>query len=269
MCKCIMTVINTTCAPTIHFKTLNPHLDHAMFDAIFCTEGNPYLYRCGHCQVSSFGVGGTNGHAIFWGEESKETPNYQAIFLRKLKEYRPPVIADGTNPKNWEWSGPGFDWKDDAKYTVKLEKEVTGEFCVKYERQEELEIEVPEFYSVTGTHNEWQDDRMMEGDVPGMYYVVVEVPDSGSLDFRVMVEGDNERLIGPDIEACRKRTAPIQGPEKDLTTFWRASGSPNSLLRIELYAPAKGKRFISWMRERDEDGGWGGGIAAEGEAEIE
>nr|AQS99211.1 type I polyketide synthase [Gambierdiscus excentricus] len=274
MCKCVMTVIKTKCAPTIHFKTLNPHLDHAMFDAIFCTEANPYLYRCGHCQVSSFGVGGTNGHAIFWGEETREAPNYQMLFYKKMKECPAQIIADGTNPKNWEYSGPGFDWKDESKYTVKIEKDLTSDaFVVKWEKQEEGEIEVPEFYSITGTHNEWQDDRMMEGDVPGLYYVVVEVPDSGSLDFRIMAEGDQERSIGPDIEACTKKTAQIRGPEKDLTTFWRAAGPKNSLLRVELYAPAKGKRFLTWLREKDEDGEWGatlrGTAAAEGEAEVE
>jgi len=274
MCKCVMTVIKTKCAPTLHFKTLNPHLDHALFDAIFCTEANPYLYRCGHCQVSSFGVGGTNGHAIFWGEETKEAPNYQALFLRKLKEHPPPIVADGSNPKNWEYGGPGFDWKDEAKYSVRIEKDLAGDgFTVRYERQEEIEPEVPEFYSITGTHNDWQDDRMMEGDVPGLYYVVIEVPSSGSVDFRFMAEGDVERRIGPDVEACTKRTSPVVGPERDMTTFWRAAGRANSLLRVELYAPAKGKRFVTWLRERDEDGGWGatirGGTATERDTEME
>merc|ERR1719353_169890 len=61
-------VTKNTSAPTIHLKTLNPHLDHAAFDAIFTSEATKYMYPMGHCQVSSFGVGGTNGHAIMWGK---------------------------------------------------------------------------------------------------------------------------------------------------------------------------------------------------------
>merc|ERR1719210_1394587 len=47
MNKCVMVVIKAICAPTIHLKTLNPHLDHSAFEAIFCTEVNPYKYKQG------------------------------------------------------------------------------------------------------------------------------------------------------------------------------------------------------------------------------
>merc|ERR1719434_325130 len=35
MNKCVMVVMKITCAPTLHLKTLNPHLDHAAFDAVY------------------------------------------------------------------------------------------------------------------------------------------------------------------------------------------------------------------------------------------
>merc|ERR1719401_67240 len=86
MCKCTLIVHHTKCAPTLHLKTLNPHLDHTKFEAIFCTETNPYKYRQGHCQVSSFGVGGANGHAIFWGQEhTQQEVDYSKVFMNKLK----------------------------------------------------------------------------------------------------------------------------------------------------------------------------------------
>merc|ERR1719362_1211506 len=100
MNKCVMVVMKITCAPTIHLKTLNPHLDHAAFDAIFTTEHNPYKYKQGHCQVSSFGVGGTNGHAIFWGEGYKPPPDYRRIMVEKYSK-TPKIIADGNNPADW------------------------------------------------------------------------------------------------------------------------------------------------------------------------
>merc|ERR1719464_2684986 len=97
MNKCVMVVIKITCAPTQHVKTLNPHLDHAAFDAIFITEGNPYKYKQGHCQVSSFGVGGTNGHAIFWGKGFEPEVDATQLFFKKLMVMPPPIIQDGSN----------------------------------------------------------------------------------------------------------------------------------------------------------------------------
>merc|ERR550514_1703020 len=105
MVKCVMVVKKAKCAPTIHFKTLNPHLDHAAFDAFFCTEMNPYKYKQGHCQVSSFGVGGTNGHAIFWGEGHKKLPDVRMLFLKKLTGAKAKVQVEGSDPANWMSSG--------------------------------------------------------------------------------------------------------------------------------------------------------------------
>merc|ERR1712190_392017 len=97
MNKCVMVVIKIVCAPTQHLKTLNPHLDHAAFDAIFITELNPYKYKQGHCQVSSFGVGGTNGHAIFWGECFKPPVDHKRKLMQKLMGASAPIVADGRN----------------------------------------------------------------------------------------------------------------------------------------------------------------------------
>merc|ERR1719282_2122477 len=68
ICKCVIQCKYCKCCPTLHLRTLNPHLEHAAFDAIFQTEGACYTYLQGHSQVSSFGFGGSNGHGVFWGE---------------------------------------------------------------------------------------------------------------------------------------------------------------------------------------------------------
>merc|ERR1719464_1228405 len=119
----------TTCAPTQHLKTLNPHLDHASFDAIFISEHNPYKFKQGHCQVSSFGVGGTNGHAIFWGRKFDEVQkDYTKMFLRKMLSSPPPMVQDGSNPADWDFRGLSYDAQPGEKYTVTFSKDdVTGE----------------------------------------------------------------------------------------------------------------------------------------------
>merc|ERR1712113_69812 len=118
MNKCIMTVIMGTCVPTIHLKTLNPHLDHTAFDAIFISEHNPYKYKQGHCQVSSFGVGGTNGHCIFWGQQEKPDPDLRKQFLKKIQKSAPPILAEGRSAAEWEYKGMSYSPKPGEKYKI-------------------------------------------------------------------------------------------------------------------------------------------------------
>ena len=40
------------------------------FVAVFNSDLNSYYYSQGIVHVSSFGFGGTNAHAIFWGEDT-------------------------------------------------------------------------------------------------------------------------------------------------------------------------------------------------------
>jgi len=249
MNKCVMVVISIVCAPTIHLKTLNPHLEHAAFDAIFCTETNPYKYKQGHCQVSSFGVGGTNGHAIFWGKGKDVEKDYSKIFFKKLTESPPPIVQDGSNPADWEFNGLPYDSQPGDKYKITFSKDdVTGEERFKYEKQEEdWAAQPPEFYCTTGNHNEWGEDRMIEGDVPFLFYQEIAVPPNGTLEMRILVEGDEGRTIAPE-ETTSRRLTPIKGPAKDLQTSWLVKGDPDSLVRIELLAPPKGPYSVTWLK---------------------
>lgn len=250
MVKCIMVVLKTKCAPTIHLKTLNPHLDHAAFDAIFITEPNPYKYTRGHCQVSSFGVGGTNGHAIFWGEDLSPVLalDPQKLLLAKLYRQTPTLIADGPNPADWDFSGPDFRSKPGDKYVISIEKDpITGEVPIRWIKADPT-ADRPEFYSVTGNHNDWAEDRMIEGDVPNVHYSDVEIPDAGALEFRFLVEGDQSRALGPIEHNCTRRTTPMDDVKKDCTTSWLVNGEPGDVVRIELLAPPLSPPVVNWLK---------------------
>lgn len=252
MCRCILTVQHGKCPPTLHFKTLNPHLDHAQFDAIFCNEPNPYLYKQGHCQVSSFGVGGTNGHGIFWGVQEEDQPDYKELFMKKIKVYQEPVQANGPNPENWHYTGMPFEVKDNEQITVYYSRDpVNKAETVRFEVSEAAEPEPPaEYYCTSGNHNEWSEDRMMDGEVAGLFFQDVEVPPSGVLEFRILAEGDKDRAIAPEEKGTTKRTAPIQGPGSGLEGYWSAKEEPEAVVRIELMIPAKGPRSITWITLR-------------------
>merc|ERR1712187_19132 len=250
---CVMVVIKITCAPTQHFKCLNPHLDHAAFDAIFISEHNPYKYKQGHCQVSSFGVGGTNGHAIFWGEGYTPPIDVRKIFLNKMACGKGNILTDGSDASQWESKGLSFNPEPGEKYNVIYSKNpVTNEECLIYEKQEpEVDVEPIEFYSITGNHNDWGEDRMIEGDVPGVWWTDVEIPEEGELEFRFLAGGEANAAIGPEI-TTKKKTGPIKGPAADITARWVISGKEGDLVKIEFFAPADPKlsslRTITWFK---------------------
>ncbi|CAK9105059.1 Highly reducing polyketide synthase srdA (HRPKS sdrA) (Polyketide synthase gene cluster 6 protein pks-6) (Sordarial biosynthesis cluster protein srdA) [Durusdinium trenchii] len=192
MNKCILIVMHAMALPTQHVKTLNPHLDHAAFDAIYTTEHTVYKYAQGHCQasaerchasrvcrlsrpvaataalpqVSSFGVGGTNGHAIFWGEKAQPDVDFRRVFLKKIMRATPPIVTEGTtDPALWDYRGLDYKANMGDSYKVCLEKDpLTGEETVTFEK-EQVKEDPAEFYGTTGNHNDWDVDRMQEGNV--------------------------------------------------------------------------------------------------------
>jgi polyketide synthase-associated protein len=257
MNKCVMVVIKITCMATQHVKTLNPHLDHAAFDAIFCVEHLPYKYKQGHCQVSSFGVGGTNGHAIFWGEGYKPPPDYRRQLMDKVKKLSgSKIIVNGNDPSTWEYSGIAYDSKPTDNYAVVFTKDpITGQEVLRYEKTvvEEEEVDPIEFYSTTGNHNDWSEDRMMEGDVAGLWYQELEIPEGGKLEFRIMGEGDTTKMIGPESTTDKRIGCKIMGPSSNISTSWVVNGAEGAAVRIEFFAPlstSKGAepiRSISWI----------------------
>jgi len=251
MNKCALIVMNIICAPTQHLKCLNPHLDHAAFDAIFNTEATPYLYTAGHCQVSSFGVGGTNGHAIFWGEKFEPPVDPKKRLAEKLMHATTPIIADGPNPQDWEYSGPPFDLKPGERCKVVYTKDpVTGEDEVRFERQQVVADEPAQFFCVTGSHNDWADDRMDDGEAPGVFVHEVYMPTDGMLEFRILADGDQDKAIGPE-ETTESRSAALVGPGPEVRTSWVVKGAPNACVRIEFVnltsASGQAVRSITWF----------------------
>eukprot|EP00930_Biecheleria_cincta_P026021 TRINITY_DN18413_c0_g2_i1.p1 TRINITY_DN18413_c0_g2~~TRINITY_DN18413_c0_g2_i1.p1 ORF type:complete len:955 (-),score=189.61 TRINITY_DN18413_c0_g2_i1:188-3052(-) len=251
MNKCILIVLHAMCQPTLHLKTLNPHLDHAAFEAVYSTEPLAYKYSQGHCQVSSFGVGGTNGHAIFWGERPQPAVDFRKVFLRKIMKATPPIVTQGSaDPATWDYKGLAHKAQEGDCYKVYLEMDrLTGEETVTFEK-EAVKDDPAEFYATTGNHNDWDSDRMQEGDVPGLYFQEIPVPDEGTLEFRILVEGDSDKNIGPE-ETTSHRLVPIKGPSADVRTSWLVTGTPGSVIRVEFLTSTKDlhwkQRSISWL----------------------
>lgn len=251
ICKCVLQCKHAKCLSTLHLRTLNPHLEHAAFDAIFQTENANYAYFQGHSQVSSFGFGGSNAHGIVWGENIHYQPDMHKLFQKKIQERPPPQVRVlGKDPDEWEADFPDSRTiKKGAKFHISINPNDSSE-AIKWEMVEDGPDEDAEeedaFYSLTGNFNEWSDDRMAPGDIDGVHTATVEVPDSGILEFRILKDGEDTEVIGPQSLESSSRTEAIIGPEKGLKNKWVISGAPGQEVVID-FLSKRGQRSILWV----------------------
>jgi acyl transferase domain-containing protein len=245
--KCCLSITRARAMPTNHCHTLNPHLEAAAFTAFFSVEAMCFPSPAGHAQVSSFGFGGTNGHGILWGSDANRGADLPAQMMKRIASMKPPEVrAYGRNPDEWE-----SDWVDrDVRPGDKVALVVTDEKpsetsikAIKVESPEEEEV----FYSITGDFNSWSSERMSEGEIHGLYTTTVEVPPSGSFEFRFLEQGDEKKVVCPQTPLCSKRIVPIMGPSSQLTNSWLISGVPGSEMQIELLVQ-KTRKSVMWLQ---------------------
>lgn len=247
--RCVLQVSRTRTVPGLHLNVMNPHLDHGTdFECRINNENQIFPYSQGHTQVSSFGFGGTNGHMIFWGRNiygSTISPSKR--FVDKLKTAPlPRIIAKGKNPADWESDWPDPNGKPGEIYSITFTK---GEedAPVKWEK-EEPEDTPKAWYALTGNFNSWSDDRMREGDIDGLWLLDCDVPQSGVLEFRVLENGESEKVIAPAKPKCTSRNAKLLGPSPDLKGSWAIEASPGSSVQVEVLINKELKSVI-WMKK--------------------
>merc|ERR1712187_248863 len=174
MCKYVLQCKHAKCLTTLHLRTLNPHLEHAAFDAIFQTENANYAYIQGHGQVSSFGFGGSNGHGIFWGHNILIEEDYDLMARKRIKKRAAPEVRVlGKDPEEWDADFPDLrSLKPGAKISATLNKDDDPDEKIKWEVVQDgpdpgADEDDESFYTICGNFNNWEEDRMASGDVPG------------------------------------------------------------------------------------------------------
>jgi len=253
MVKCVLELKQAICMPTLHVHQLNPHLEHAAFTAFFSTETSMFKYQQGHAQVSSLGFGGSNGHAVFWGKNAHQTINVEAQIVKRLAQMSPPEVRPiGDGPDDWEAEIPEPDAGPDDVYTIGMSPDDPPNAAMKWVKVEPADSgdhaddDDDAFYSITGNFNSWADDRMESGDFPGVHSVTVEIPPSGTLEFRFLKEGDSDKALAPAVPKCAKRSCHIVGPENGLTNTWMIIGTAGCEVQIDLVV-RKSIRAITWI----------------------
>lgn len=256
--KCINQCRNAKCAPTLHLRTLNPHLEHAKFDALFETEPAAFAYTSGNCQVSSFGFGGTNAHGIFWGKSSVINQDVERLWMRKLLSRPPPEVRPmGQNYDDWEADFPDTRlMRKGVKFSLSIGPDEGNEplrWDIADDRQAEID-EMEATFAVVGNFNGWDAEEavpMEDAEVPGVHRITLEVPAGGKLEFHLLKGGRADQVVCPEQDDCTRKVAKIIGPEKDLKNKWVIHAQEGRQVRIELFNRA-GRRTIVWIIERSE-----------------
>merc|ERR1712066_252966 len=153
----------------------------------------------------------------------------------------------GDDPDKWEADLPGADHKPGDVYSIFISSEDPADVPVRWVKEDKPEEEDEDAaFSIVGNFNSWEEDRMAPGDVSGQFVTNVTVPSEGILEFRILKDGDPDKVIGPSVPKCSKKSAPIKGPEKGLTNSWLVKMQGDSELQIELLC-LKGKYSIVWF----------------------
>merc|ERR1711870_3467 len=173
-------------------------------------------------------------------------------FRRKLKKRsQPEVRVIGKDPSEWDADFPDLQkLKPGSKISVTINKEDKNEEKVKWD----IDRDGPEikeddddcFFSICGNFNDWEDDRMAAGDVPGVHTATIETPDSGVLEFRFLKDGEKDQVLAPATDSCEKKTEAIQGPAKGLTNKWSIQSQAGSEVKIELFFRGS-MRALLWL----------------------
>jgi polyketide synthase-associated protein len=254
MVKCILQCERARCLSTIHLRTLNPHLEHTKFDAIFQTEGACYAYIQGHSQVSSFGFGGTNGHGVFWGINHAEVPDPETAFKQKLaKRPHPEVRPFGKNYDDWEADFPDTRaYRKGATFSVTIKDKEESESVKWVLKNDGPDFDAEDedtFFAITGNFNSWEDDRMAAGDAPGVHTVTVEIPDAGIIEWRFLMNGEKAQVLAPATNKCDRKTETIIGPAQSLTNVWSVVAPAGTEIKIELFCKS-GMKAVMWLAEK-------------------
>jgi len=247
--------VKSACAvPILHFRQLNPHLEQNLFDASFNNELNSYSYTQGNVHISSFGFGGTNAHAVLWGENVYDAPSSKELFQRRLWQMSPPEVrVNGSDPSQWEWDGPDRDILPGDRYTIEMNPDDPPNAPQRWFKEVcagEPDDGLDDTYYITGPFNQWDVEKMDDGPVTGLRTLIVTVPLSGVVEFRFLKNGEDGESIYPETDKCTRKLTHILGPSKDddgrEKHTWLAEGAPGSLMKIDLFI-CRSMRSVMWM----------------------
>jgi len=237
--------------PLCHLNVMNPHMEGASFDGFFPTELTATNLNQTHFHISSFGFGGTNGHAVLHGENQYLSSDPRKMFMKRLNLMAPPEVRPiGKDPASWETDGLARDAKAGDQYSVTIRKDDEANKSIKYVLEQEGLGEDfdpnDSSYSIVGSFNGEEPLNLEDGAVSGLRSIIVQVPDSGEIEFNFIKTLEPEIVLAPETHRCRRKTGRISTPAEGLSNCWLIAAQPGSDVRIDLFT-SRGMIAVNWL----------------------
>jgi polyketide synthase-associated protein len=235
--------------PVCHFAVLNPHLEGTDFTGYINGEVSNTNQLQSHMHISSFGFGGTNCHAVLFGENIKVGADSSKMFMKRLALMAPPTVKPaGKDASDWTTDGLEYVANDGDTYSVTILKDDATDQPVKYVLEQEALG--PDFDAAAVSYdivfNDGEQMTMQPGEVPGQQTTILEVPATGLIEFNFVKTMEEELVLAPATDRCRRKTTPISGPAEGLVNKWLIAAPPDTWMRVDLFT-SRGVTAVTWL----------------------
>merc|ERR1719161_1672405 len=252
--KCVNSCMRSQVPSNVHLRALNPHLDLTGWPAFFNTELKLMHGDAGYVGVSSFGFGGTNGHAMAWGKciaSSYGTgQDVNQAFIQKVSANMPKVKMLGNDPTTWQPdNGPDMFGNPGDQYVISMDEEE-----LTWEKKTPQAPSTSETFSITGSFNSWGYMEMdNHPDIEHLYLASVTIGPNGSEEFIIVMEQDEEKALYPPTGQCQKKNSIVNGPNiLNREKTWMIKGKTGEKFIVELFRnPNGGLSTVSWRKQKN------------------
>jgi len=171
-----------------HLMRVNPHMLLDDMPMLIATDHVANRMNSSFTAVSAKGIGGSNVHAILWG---------QVDFNRVAR----PKIVEAQKPISY-WPGGGGDLDDEAKPSKN--------------------------YTIVGSWSGWADPQPMESDGKGIYGYTITLGEHAFERFHILLDGDANKVLHPGLPDAPRDFpvhGPDRGHDAEMN-HWLINGQP-------------------------------------------
>lgn len=258
--KCILQVMCCEASPNIHLRERNPHLDVEGFPTQFLSEGLVTHYNTAVTGVSSFGFGGTNAHAMAFGQNCVTArdvtkKDFRGLMLQKIMQALPPdVFKHSLDPEEWETNGAPLS-EDKIGKVYEVEVDASGAAVWREVVDTPPDPKAHKRFGLAGSFNGWSCTQMAElPGLPGLFAAEITVGESGEEYFHVLGDEDTSQVYYPAQPRSRRKLVDVKGPSPILghpeEHAWCIQGRPGSRFRIEFQITHRSV-LVTWLRISD------------------
>jgi len=253
-CKCIMAVMHNECAPNQHLREQNPHLDIEGWPANLIMEAQPLKADASYVGVSGFGYGGTNSHALAYGQNMVTSrgmgqKHLMDTVFRKIKSASlPDIWMDGDDYEEWATTGVPHLSADYGK-TYHVELLPDGKAVWREAAAPGVSDSVTSFY-IQGSFSNWETLALEASEeIGGLYTFEVTLGSKGQESFQISVDNDPECVLYPEQPNCTRKTTQVLGPSAPPSRehAWVIKGDGGARYRVEVFK-AGPTTSVTWFR---------------------